>query len=370
MNKVAVAILIAVIGVCWPWLSAGAADEGFRQVVPGRELVFPRDHGAHPHYKTEWWYFVGHLAAETGETYGYELTFFRVGIRPEKQGESRWETDSIYLTHLALTDDSGERFFHDERSSRGVFGQAGAVRGRLEVWNGDWRAELSAELLTLRAATKDFDLQLNLIPRKPLVLQGEQGFSRKGPELGQASYYSSFTRLVGTGQLQLAGEADRPVSALGWMDHEVTSEELPEGVVGWDWFAIQLNNDEELMLYQLRTEGGGIGEFSKGTHVPASAPSRTLTKDEYTLEPLDTWTSDTTGITYPSGWRVRVPGLGYDLKVLPTLKEQELITTASTGVVYWEGRCLVSGTRNGRPILGQAYVELTGYGGALDYGSR
>jgi len=345
-----------------------AWSSSFDEVDGSVRLEFPRDHGAHPDYKTEWWYFVGHLTAENGRTYGFELTFFRVGTARGAASASAWRHHSVYLTHFALTDDTGQKFYHDERTSRGVFGEAGAREGSLEVWNGDWRAELRDDQLTLIASAEDFAVNLTLSPSKPLALHGENGFSRKGPEPGQASYYSSFTRLEGNGKIRTGGEEILISHAKAWMDHEYTSRDLASNIVGWDWFALQLDNGEELMIYQLRRKDGAVDPFSKGSYIRKNGTIETLKADDFSIRVLGDWTSPQTGVRYPSGWEISIPKMGYRSTLIPTVKEQELITQESTGVNYWEGRCLVRENADDMTPTGSAYVELTGYDKALRYG--
>lgn len=344
-----------------------AEENVFSQVDGSLPMRFPESHGAHPDYSTEWWYFVGHLDGAQDRTYGFELTFFRIGLDPKTQSRSRWRHHSLYLTHFALTDDHQQRFFHDERTSRGVFDQAGAHEGRLEVWNGPWKAVLNGEVLHLAAESRDFAVDLRLSSTKPAVLHGRSGLSQKGPGPGQASYYSSFTRLQGSGTIRVEGELIPLQKAQAWMDHEVTSAGLPDNIEGWDWFAIQLENGEEFMLYQLRTKAGKKDLYSKGSFIQKDGTVISLKHDDYTIEPLGTWKSPNSGTVYPSGWKILVKKTGHEFEITPTVRAQELLTQKSTGVNYWEGRCKVEGSRAGHPVTGSAYAELTGYDKALTY---
>lgn len=364
MNKVLFFLLI----FCFLTGSRVFADDSvFEQVDGSHTLQFPRDHGAHPDYSTEWWYFVGHLKDTQNKTYGFELTFFRVGIDPETQSPSNWRHHSIYLTHFALTDDQNKTFYHDERSNRGAFSQAGASESYLKVWNKDWRAELTQEQLMIQAKSRDFAIDLNLKSMKPLVLHGNEGFSQKGPHPGQASYYSSLTRLNGKGSIRIGEKEIRLDEAQAWMDHEVTSKGLPENIAGWDWFAIQLDNGEEMMLYQLRTRDYQKDVFSKGSYIQKDGNVIPLKEDDYSIESMDTWKSPKSDIVYPNGWKIKVKKTGHEFRITPTVAAQELLTEKSTGVNYWEGRCLVEGVWKEQMIEGSAYVELTGYDKALRY---
>jgi predicted secreted hydrolase len=342
-----------------PTLSHGE----YLKVQPGRALSFPQDHGSHDDYPTEWWYFTGHLKSKT-QTYGFELTFFRVGIQ-RASGESEWHTNNLYVAHFAVTDDKKKRLLFDERSSRSVFNQAGAKLDNLDVWNGDWSAVLNNGVISLEASGKDqdtgesFKVKLNLEPEKPLVLHGENGFSQKGPDFGQASYYTSYTRLLGKGVVSFGSKTAENVSASAWMDHEVVSFAASSGKLGWDWFAIQLDDGRDLMVYHLRKENGDLSEYSKGTLVERNGEIRRLNIEDYKIEATSHWVSPNTGVRYPIGWRVLVPEHKLDLEIVPTVLNQEIRSSKSTGVNYWEGRCLVKGRSNG--TSGQAYVELAGY---------
>lgn len=345
-------------------VSAGTvhADDGaFSQVTAPRPFTFPRDHGAHPDFQTEWWYFTGHLEAEDKRTFGFELVFFRVGLRPGAvNSQSNWATNSLYLAHFALTDDSRSRFQFYERRSRGAFAEAGASTDTLSCWNGPWRAELGADgAIRLTASESDEELKLELRSQKPIVLHGDRGMSRKGAEPGAASFYTSYTRLEGTGSIRVDGEQFRIVRASAWLDQEVTSSERSHGTQGWDWFAIQLDTGEELMLYQLRDKEGRPTEFSAGTLINIDGTSRSLRHNEFKLEVLGEWTSARSGVRYPARWRITLPG--YQLEVEPTVADQELTTEQSTKVTYWEGRARVRGSKGERIVLGNSYVELVGY---------
>jgi predicted secreted hydrolase len=344
------------------------ADARFLEVDDTKELNFPEAHGAHPDYKIEWWYFVGHLKSEQKESFGYELTFFRVGNEQRIESDSNWNLDSFYLAHFAITDDQNKKFYHGEKTTRPNFGQAGAKENHLEVWIQDWKVLMDNQGIHLQASLENVALNLNLSPDKEVVLHGDDGFSKKGPELGEASYYSSFTRLNGNGQLSIDDQVYAIDEVTGWMDHEVTSQDLPEGIIGWDWFAIQLDNHEEIMVYQLRKKDGGKSTFSKGSFISKEGKLSSLKHDDYSIRSLSKWKSPKTQITYPSAWEIDIPKLNYKLKVVPTVKEQELTTEQSTNITYWEGRCLVEKTTSDSVVTsGVAYVELTGYGQHLEY---
>ena len=363
MNSLGRWILLWLLGSVAPAFAEDLSPP-FAQVLEPRQFSFPRDHGAHPEYQTEWWYFTGHLTSESQRTFGFELVFFRVGLSPrERLSRSSWATNSLYLTHFALTDDKQQRFVFFERRSRGSFGEAGAKLETLSCWNGPWKAEMAADgQIYLQAREQQNTLDLVLKPKKPIVLHGENGFSRKGSELGAASFYTSFSRLEGAGTISLQGEEFTISKASAWLDQEVTSSERAHGTLGWDWFAIQLDNGEELMLYQLRDQSGAPTEFSSGTWIRADGSSTTLKREDFELKVLEEWNSPRSGISYPARWTIRVPKLDYTLDIVPTVADQELTTEQSTRINYWEGRAVVRGVRRGDIVLGNAYVELVGYG--------
>lgn len=342
----------------------GQSDSGkgriFRQALGDYSLHYPQDHGAHPDYATEWWYFTGHLRSKE-RMFGFELVFFRVGVSPELQSKSAWAVESLYLAHFAITDDKQARFFHSERRSRGNFEQAGAAKDKLKVWLGPWRAEMRDEKIFLEATEMDSSLTLELQSSKPLVLHGKNGLSQKGPNPGDASYYSSFTRLIGSGSLRFKGEQFPIEHASAWMDQEFSSSKLSRETLGWDWFAIQLDNNEELMLYQLRNADGSVSPYSSGTLINSAGEATALRHDEFTIEVLERWRSNNTTIEYPAKWRIQIPNRSIDLIVTPTVNDQELVTAESTGVTYWEGRTTVEGVVGNTPQRGSAYVELVGY---------
>jgi predicted secreted hydrolase len=337
----------------------------FQFATAGYRYNFPRDHGSHPTYRTEWWYYTGHLHSKIGRAFGFELTFFRRGVPPDeiKTLPSKWSVKDLYLAHFAVTDISGKRFHFSEKFSREGLGKAGADESRLRVWIDDWRAEASIELAashTLAAHDETHALALTLQPAKPLVTHGAAGISRKGKEVGQASHYYSFTRLATSGKLTIDGESF-DVTGTSWMDHEFGSAELGADQVGWDWFSIQLEDDTELMLYRMRRKDGSSDLASSGTAVSPDGRTRHLEVTDFQIESTGTWTSPESKATYPSRWRLKFPSLDLVLDVTPLLADQELRTSRSTKVSYWEGAVAVTGTKQGRPVKGQGYVELTGY---------
>lgn len=336
-------------------------DEGFLLALEPRVFRFPADHGPHPGFRTEWWYFTGNLEAAGGRRFGFQLTFFRNQLVPQApRRASPWAAEAVWMAHFALTDAAGRRFHAFERFARGAAGLAGARGGPFRVWLEDWRAVSSGDGFTplrLEAAAGEVALDLTLEAAKPPVLQGDSGLSRKGPEPGNASYYYSLTRMPARGTVTVAGEAV-PVTGLAWMDREWSTSVLSPGQVGWDWFSLQLDDGRDLMFYRLRRDDGSPDPRSAGSLVAADGSRRPLSADEVVLEVLERWESPASGALYPARWRLALPREGLELTVEPLLAGQELDLTFR----YWEGAVAVTGASRGRPVSGRGYVELTGYG--------
>ena len=344
---------------------ADVPSASFEQAMAGYRYEFPKDHGSHPAYRTEWWYYTGHLQAKNGRMFGFEVTFFRRAIPPEevKTLPSRWSVAQLYFAHFALTDVSGRRFLYSEKVSRAGLGKAGADESRLRVWIDDSYAEMPSDSSAAHrvvARSGEFTLTLTLQSAKAPVIHGIDGISQKGDGQGQASHYYSFTRLMTTGNLTIG--ADRfDVTGLSWMDHEFGSADLNKDLVGWDWFSIQLADDSELMLYRMRRRDGSSDPVSSGTVISPNGQTRHLSITDIGIVSAGTWTSRESKASYPSQWRITIPSLDLALEIVPVLADQELRTSGSAQVTYWEGAVSVSGTKQGRPITGQGYVELTGY---------
>ncbi len=344
---------------------ARGGEEDFALPRPGRVWQFPRDHGAHPEFKNEWWYWSGHLKGTAGESFGYQLTFFRVALKkPDPQARSAWAATTLYFAHLALTAPGQRNFIFREKASRGALGLAGAETGALKVWLGDWRAESQGEEQHLSARAEGLALELVLKPLKPPVLHGEGGLSRKAAAAEVASYYYSIPRLATRGQLTL-GDRTLEVTGLSWLDREFSSRGLAPGQVGWDWFALQLSDGTDLMLYLMRQTDGQVDPASAGTLISPEGKARHLTLADFQVRATGTWKSPHTKATYPAGWEITVPGAGYRLSLTPTLNDQELRTGGRARLIYWEGQVQVQGVKNGQTLTGQGYTELTGYAGSL-----
>ncbi len=363
--QLVILVTAALVVDCTEGFSAGSPAPSFESAAAGYRYEFPRDHGSHPSYRTEWWYYTGHLHAKNGRSFGFELTFFRRGVLPEdiKTLPSKWSLHHIYLAHFAVTDITGKRFHFSEKLSREGLGKAGADESRLRVWIDKWRAEAepdSAGVHALYARDETHTLDLRLEPAKPPVAHGAAGISRKGKDVSQASHYYSFTRLETTGTLTIDGE-QFDVTGTSWMDHEFGSTELGADQVGWDWFSIQLDDNTELMLYGMRLKDGSRDLESSGTLISSDGRTRHLEVTDFQIESTATWTSPESKAIYPARWRLKFPSLDLVLDVVPLLADQELHTSRSTMVSYWEGAVVVTGTKRGQPVEGQGYVELTGY---------
>jgi predicted secreted hydrolase len=340
----------------------GSDDSGFVRVVQPREFVFPQDHGPHPEYAVEWWYYTGNLVSESGRHFGYQLTLFRVGLAPDApERSSAWAASQLYMGHFALTDVSNRRFHYFERFSRQALGLAGASLSGdfgFRVWLEDWQVEgegLEQPTVRLRAAQEGIGIDLTLVSAKPVALQGDRGLSQKSAEPGNASYYYSITRMPTTGAVEIEGHSST-VAGNSWMDREWSTSVLGEDQVGWDWFALQLSDGRDLMYYQLRREDGNVDPLSSGIVVAADGAAIPLASDDVNIQVLDHWDSPRGG-SYPSRWRLQVPSHSIDVVVTPYLADQELDLT----VRYWEGAVRLEGDSAGQAVTGSGYVELTGY---------
>lgn len=335
-------------------------DAGYARAFEPRPFSFPADHGPHPTFKTEWWYYTGNLQTAEGRRFGFQLTFFRSALSPEPvKRTSAWATHQVFLAHFALSDIANRRFYAFERFSRAAQNLAGAQRQPFRVWLEDWSVEGAgndALPMRLRAAQDGIAIDLSLHSAKPPVLQGDRGLSQKGPEPGNASYYYSLTRMPTRGTLQI-GDHRFDVQGLSWMDREWSTSALSRDQVGWDWFALQLDDGREIMFYQLRQREGRADPLSKGSLVQPDGTVRVLTSDDCLIEVLHHWQSPRSGIRYPSGWRIRIPIEYLELEVIPHIADQEL----DVSIRYWEGAVRVQGRAQQQPVAGHGYVELTGY---------
>ncbi len=340
-------------------------DRQFRRALPGYVFKFPNDHASHDDFKTEWWYYTGHLSGrEENQKFGFELTFFRSGMNTANQVQSRWKVDNVYLAHFAVTDPGRKSFFFQSRTNRPGLATGGADQQKYRVWNGGWTAQLDNNAHILKATTPEYGIDLKLVSAKPPALHGKNGVSQKASCKGCASHYYSMSRLQATGTIIRDGKPI-PVTGLVWMDHEFGSNQLTREQVGWDWFSIQLDDNTEIMLYVMRVKSGGFDVNSSGTIIGADGSTQHLSLSDYKIDVLNQWKSPSTSATYPAQWHISIPGRRVELTVEPLLNNQELVGEQAGGITYWEGACKTIGTVNDKPINGQAYVELTGYAGAF-----
>jgi predicted secreted hydrolase len=374
-RKIALVFLGLILTISVAGYRSMAEDQdqaGFFAVNGPCNLVFPRDHGPHPGYRTEWWYYTGNLQSDAGVPYGFQLTFFRWQISPPgaqlkwPQPHSAWRTQQIYLGHAAISDISGKRYLPSELTCREALGMAGASQqaDATTIFIEKWSAEIKTDTHILKAVTDDFSYELTLQPLKPPTLHGTAGYSLKGSTAERASCYYSFTRLSVDGTLTLDGK-NIPVKGLSWMDHEFSTAPLEPGIVGWDWFGLQLSNQSEIMLFQLRNEQGGLHPASSGTFIDSSGEPHHLKIEDFRVEVLDRWKSPKSGALYPVRWRVTVFPLATELTLAARMADQEMQTPASTAETYWEGSVTANGSVAGHPMKGQGYVELTGYAKAF-----
>ena len=358
-------VLAALSAVLVAGVLASSAGPAWREITEPPALDFPRDHGAHPETRTEWWYVTGRVTDDAGRRYGFQITFFRQGFSPEapETGSSRLRARQIATAHLAIADIDAGEFHHAERLRRAAGGLAGWSETDLDVWLEDWtmqRADDEAVVIRARDPETGIGLELELRPQKTLVLHGNSGYSQKGLSPGNASAYLSWTRLAASGILEVGGSTTE-VSGGAWFDHEWGTSQLGTGVAGWDWFSLRLEDGRDLMIYRLRRADGSADPFSSGTVVAADGGTSRLVRDDVGIEALEWWDSPASGGRYPVRWRIEVPAHGIDLEVRGLLPASELDGSATTGVVYWEGPIDAIGSARG-----EGYAELTGYAGSLE----
>jgi predicted secreted hydrolase len=337
-------------------ISAGPQD--YKLALPGYKYEFPRDYFNHEGYQTEWWYYTGNLRAADGHRLGFELTFFRQGFSRESNANP-WFVRDLWMAHLALSDVTGQRFYHEERLNRAGPGIAGVDEKAGLIWNGNWQARIGEREEELSAVGDKFGIALKLLPAKRPVIEGQNGVSQKAEGVGHASHYVSLTRLLTKGSIDVDGKTYQ-VEGTSWMDHEFFTGSMAADETGWDWLSVQLEDGSELMLYRLRHRDGSIDPYSSGSYVDAQGKNEFLSAKDFMLMPMgDNWTSSQTKASYPERWRVSIARLGIELDVATPLRDQEL--AGSYGPSYWEGTVNVSGQRDGAALRGVGYLEMTGY---------
>ncbi len=333
----------------------------FAAVRPGHTLVFPFDHGAHPDFRTEWWYATGWLRLPDGSPLGFQSTFFRVRSGVGEDNPSAFAPRQLILAHAAIADPRLGRLRHDQRMTRSGFGRAGFATGHTAVWIDGWRFEQDDERYLAEVRGHDFAYALSLVAEGPPLLNGVAGFSTKAADARHASYYYSRPQLAVSGTVTLDGRL-QTVTGTAWLDHEWSSELLPAGAQGWDWIGLNLDDGGALMAFRLRRQDGEA-LWSAATLRPAAGGAQALAPADIAFAALRRWRSSRTGITYPVEWRVRIGARDIHLRAL--FDDQELDSRRSTGAVYWEGA--VRAEENGQEI-GRGYLEMTGYGDKISIG--
>ena len=324
----------------------------FEQARPGRQFVFPRDHGSHPEFRTEWWYITGHLDAADGRRFGFQVTFFRQA--------STAAGEPLYLAHAALLDAETVAFLHEERLNRAGW-DAFASTEKLDVRNGNWTLRMDGEQLLVQATVHaDVSLKLRLTPAKPLVVFGKDGVSKKGASDQAASHYLTFPRLLCAGEVN-SGGVKREVKGTAWMDHEISSSQLDAGQVGWDWAAIQLHDGTDVMVYRMRREDGSSDPAGTTlAWIDAKGHVRHVDSTQFQWAVDERWTSPRSKVSYPI--RPVITSEGKTFRLVPLREDQEL-SGGVTGIAYWEGACDVQDATG--KVIGRAFLELAGYAGDL-----
>ncbi len=341
----------------------GNAEHRFASVTNTRPFEFPRDHGAHLDFQTEWWYFTGNLVSEDGDRYGYQFTVFRRAFTRDKPKlDSDWAGTQVFLAQAGVTSVRAGEYLVDEIYSRGVLDLAGIRADPFSVWVENWVAEGSAGScegclnLSISVSSDEFSFDLALRSVKPVVLHGDGGLSQKSDRRGEASYYYSLTRLQTTGELTVQGQS-KQVSGDSWMDHEWFSSALGEEQTGWDWFSLQLDDQRELMLFQVRQHDPSLAPFKYGLFIDQYGNTQLLAPNQIILEKLRTWRSEMSQSEYPVHWKVEIPPLEMLLDIEAAMDAQE----RTDSFRYWEGVIDVNGQEGATPLTGHGYLEMTGY---------
>lgn len=378
MKRFAILLTLILITSCGPAASPSSSvqipevqalnsqdSSGFAVADGSRPLSFPQDLGAHEDFRTEWWYYTGNLQTAEGRPFGFELTVFRVGLLPptaKAPSTSKWYGRSIYFAHFALSDIQANEFHAFERYSRPGPGLAGAQADPYKVWLEDWNiTQQSPGVYRLQAEQDGIQVDIMLHDEMGVVLHGKNGYSRKGKDTGNASYYFSQPRLRSEGTVQVDGKS-YPVSGLAWMDHEFSTSVLDADQIGWDWFSLQFEDGRALMLYQLRERDSKISAATSGTFIDRNGGALPIAFPDFKIKVTDQWRSPHTQAVYPAGWEIRLNRPDCLLQASPLMADQEVHFPA---VTYWEGAVQFEGTCEGRDVRGKGYVELTGYGGKL-----
>ena len=349
-------LILLLLVLCPAVLAAPPVFSTVTPLPPGQSLVFPRDFGAHPGFKTEWWYATGWLTTSGGRKLGYQVTFFRSAGATNVDNPSRFAARQLIIGHAALSDPARGKLLHDERSAREGFGLAYAKTGDTDIKLDDWRMVRKADgtyTVTIRA--RDFTLTLDLAPTQPVLVHGKGGYSQKGPRPEQASYYYSKPQLRTGGTIARADGSKETVTGVTWLDHEWSTRVLGPDAAGWDWVGANLDDGGALMAFQIRSKTGAK-LWAHATWRDASGKITQFGPDDVQFTPRRHWRSPRTNATYPVAQRIVTGTASWEIE--PLQPDQELDSRRSTGAVYWEGAVTVS--RDGKPA-GRAYLELSGY---------
>jgi predicted secreted hydrolase len=377
MLRLVVKLVVVVFALLWlpafpanavgvKWLDTPNVATGFSQATRPGTLKFPRDLGAHPDFKSEWWYYTGNLQTAEGREFGIELTFFRQALLPQPAQVatgSQWRSPQVYSGHFAISDIANRQFYFQDRFSRNAIALAGATSQPYRVWLEDWSATtVEPNTVRLQATMPEGAIDLALNQSRPAVLQGDRGLSIKGVGEGNASYYYSIVQQPTQGTITVKGETYQ-VTGISWKDHEYSTSSLDPGTIGWNWFSAQFENGTALMLYVLRRDDGTIAPQSSGTYITTQGKTQVLGVNDFEITPQETWTSPATQAKYPIQWQVQIPKLGISLQATALMPNQELNTATAK---YWEGAVKYQGKQGEQAIAGRGYVELTGYADRLD----
>lgn len=353
---------LTLLVLIFAWAMTAFAE--WRTALPGWNYRFPADHGTHPDFKTEWWYFTGNLKSTDGLDFGYQLTFFRQGVIEPGRAipESNFLQRDMKFAHFAVSDIGAKKFHHFQKISRGAFSEAGFEDGERLAWIDDWSCELiGPHDFRLHAEDGEVTIDLRLHSKREPVIHGRDGVSQKSEGIGRASHYYSLTRLETDGTIRI-GKTTHTVSGLTWFDHEWATNQLAAHQSGWDWFSLQFDNGAELMIFQIRKKDGGRDTFSSGTWIASDGSSTKIDLADFDLEPIDWWKSPDSKARYPTAWKISVPSKKLALTVRARFPGQEL---AAEPFSYWEGAVAAEGQLDGAPIQGKGYLEMTGYAGGI-----
>lgn len=321
---------------------------------PNKEILFPQDHYDHPNFRNEWWYFTGNLKDINQQEFGYQFTIFRFDNN-EGNSISSWSASDIYLGHLAISDINNSEYIHKEIFFRkSDLGFAGSDIDNNKIWISNWTIEFDGNDVHLYARQDEIILDLILNSSSTPILHGNKGYSKKGADRSNASYYYSVTDYETTGEIVI-DKSVYEVTGNSWYDHEWSSGVLPKNVIGWDWFSITFSDSSQLMMYQLRNTEGLPTDFSAGTFIDKNNKVTSLKEDQFKLSPIKYWESEVTKIDYPLEWEIKIAELDISIRIIPKINKQEFNST----ITYWEGAIDILSENNS--LLGEGYMELTGY---------